>query len=159
MLSWLKSKVGVGAIVLLTAVPALAQTSNFGTLNLSPGFKRSEGRANGITRGNFSLTTVAQRDSLGNFCRGFSSDLQLPDHELKLEAPFPSLTLRIEPQDKKDTALLVRGPNGLILCGDSGDSAKPFNLKASDLATGTYQVWVGTVNAGERADYTLSVRE
>jgi hypothetical protein len=147
------------AIALLTALPILAQQpSNFGTLSLSPGFKRAAGRATGYTSGSFSLTTLARQDQLNNPCLGFSGDPQVPDHVIDLQQPFSNLTIQVKSQNNQNTTLLVRGP-GLLLCGDDTGSNRGANVTSTNLQPGIYQVWVGSINSGDRINYTLSVQE
>ncbi len=147
------------AIALLTALPIVAQqASNFGTLTLSPGFKRSAGRAPGYTGGSFSLTTLARQDQTGNPCLGFSADPQVPDHILDVQQPFTRLTVSVKSEGNRDTTLLVRG-SGVLLCGDDTGADKDASVTAANLQPGSYQVWVGSMNSGERINYTLSVQE
>jgi len=147
------------AIALLAAFPILAQQpSNFGTLSLSPGFKRAAGHATGYTSGSFSLAAIARQDQLNNPCFGFSGDPQVPDHVIELQQPFSNLTVQVKGENNRDTTLLVRGP-GLLLCGERSGASKDANVTATNWQPGTYQVWVGSMNSGERINYTLSVRE
>lgn len=146
-------------ITLLASLPIWAQSlSNFGTLVLAPGFQRSAGRAPGYTSGSFSLATLATQDQAQNPCLGFSGDPQVPDHIIEVRQPFTNLTIRVKSENNRGATVLVRGP-GLLLCGDNVGSDKGATVTASNVQPGTYQVWVGSINPGERIDYTLTVQE
>jgi hypothetical protein len=60
----------------------------------------------------------------------------------------------------QDTTLVIRGPNDqTIRCGDDTGSKKDASVKDSNWAAGTYRIWVGSIESGQRVDYSLSVRE
>ncbi|HEY9738929.1 MAG TPA: hypothetical protein V6C90_00425 [Coleofasciculaceae cyanobacterium] len=151
---------GVIALIaaLLSATPVLSQTAaNFGTLTLAPGFGADSGRAAGNTGGSFSLSSLANRDRNGNRCIGFGDPN--PDHILVLQKDFPKLNVLVN-GGGQDTTLVIRGPNDqTIRCGDDTGSKKDASVKDSNWAAGTYRIWVGSIDSGQRVDYSLSVRE
>jgi hypothetical protein len=149
----------LGIIALITAIsatPVLSQSANFGSLTIRPGFSAALGIASGNTGGSFSLPAIANTDSNKNPCIGYAS--QTPDHILILEKDFPKLTLQVRTR-MKDTTLMIRGPNNLILCGDDTGPNKDASIEATNLKKGRYEVWVGAIEAGKRWNYILTVRE
>ncbi len=139
-----------------TVAPALAESANFDTLNLSPGFSRADGTVRGFTGGSYSLSSIANRDRDGTRCLGFG-DTQ-PDHIMVLQKDFSQLQLKVDTQGK-DTTLVVKGPNNTTLCGDDTGSSKDASINASKWPAGTYEVWVGTFDANARWKYTLTVQQ
>jgi hypothetical protein len=149
----------VGIIALIAAIcatPVLSQSVNFGTLTIRPGFRAGLGVVSGNTGGSFSLPSIANSDRNKIPCIGYAS--QTPDHILILEQDFPKLTLQVRTR-MKDTTLMIRGPNNLILCGDDTGPSKDASIEAINLKKGKYEVWVGVIEAGKRWNYTLTIRE
>ncbi|NJN58527.1 MAG: hypothetical protein HC879_14025 [Leptolyngbyaceae cyanobacterium SL_5_9] len=150
-----------GFLALLAAlgvVPALAQSANFDSLTLSPGFSPADGTVQGYTQGSFSLSSIANRDRSNSLCVGFADTT--PDHILVLQQDFSQLTLQVN-SGGGDTTLLVQGPNdSTVRCGDdTGRNNTDASIQDSSWSAGTYKVWVGAFESGVRYDYTLTVRE
>ncbi|MBW4663494.1 MAG: hypothetical protein KME01_04715 [Chroococcus sp. CMT-3BRIN-NPC107] len=146
-------------LVLLTAISALpvaAQTANFGTLSLSPGFKPAQGTATGFTGGSYSLSTIANRDRTNSPCIGFGDTN--PDHILILDKGFERLKVQVDSQGN-DTTLVIKGPKDSISCGDDSGNNKDASIESANWQRGTYQVWVGAIDSGAKYKYTLSVQE
>lgn len=152
----LYNKVAIAFIVALSATPAFSQAANFSELKLSPGFPPEAGQASGRTGGAYSLSSIANKDRNNNACIGYGA--QTPDHIMVLEGNFPKLTVQVNTA-KKDTTLVIKGPNNLILCGDDTGSSKDASVQATNLPPGKYQVWVGAIQEGQRWNYTLTVRQ
>ncbi|MFB8790535.1 MAG: hypothetical protein U7123_17195 [Potamolinea sp.] len=146
----------IALITAISATPVLSQAANFSTLTITPGFPRASGIVGGNTGGSFSLPSIANSDRNKQPCIGYAS--QTPDHILILEKDFPKLTLQVRTR-MKDTTLMIRGPNNLILCGDDTGPSKDASIEAINLKKGRYEVWVGAIEAGKRWNYTLTVRE
>ncbi|HEY9751041.1 MAG TPA: hypothetical protein V6C63_20325 [Allocoleopsis sp.] len=149
----------IGCLTLMAAVsvaPALAETANFGTLNLSPGFSRADGMARGFTGGSYSLASIANSDRNGKRCLGFG-DTQ-PDHIIVLQKDFSQLRLQVDTQGK-DTTLVVKGPNNTILCGDDTGANKDASISQGSWPAGTYEVWVGAFEPNARWRYTLTAQQ
>ncbi|OKH31784.1 hypothetical protein NIES2119_27835 [[Phormidium ambiguum] IAM M-71] len=136
-------------VTVLCASSVVAQTANYGSINVAPGFEPSSAIATGSTSGSFSLFSIANRDRDDNFCVGYSTSAT-PDHLMTLQKNFPHLKLEL--RSGRTTTLVVRGPNGVIRCGIG--SIDDQNWKA-----GEYQIWVGSKDEGVRGNYTLLVRE
>lgn len=150
------NKVALFVIVALSATPAFSQAANFGELKLSPGFPPGTGQASGRTGGTDSLSVIANSDRNKKPCIGYGA--RTPDHIMILEKSFPKLTVQVN-SGGKDTTLVIKGPNNLILCGDDTGSNKDASVTASNLPPGPYSVWVGTLQEGQRWNYTLTVRQ
>lgn len=150
---WSKPLILGGLIGLLGAVPVLAQTANFGSLTLGSG--NPQASAEGFTAGFFALSNIAQRDHKGQVCVGFADTN--PDHILVLQQDFPSLTLQVNSRGN-DTTLLVQGPdNGTVRCGEDTSRRNPdAQIQDSNWGAGTYRIWVGAHNQGQRYNYTLT---
>lgn len=147
-------------LTILTAIastPVLANTANFGKLAVSPGFDPTKGTVGGYTGGSYSLSAISNRAHNRNACIGFADPN--PDHILVLEKDFSRLKLLVQ-TGGSDTTLLVQGPDsGMIRCGDDTGKSKDASIEDSNWKAGTYRVWVGTFNPGEKRNYTLSVHE
>lgn len=146
-------------LVLLTAISALpvaAQPANFGSMSLAPGFKPAQGTATGFTGGSYSLSTIANRDRNNSPCIGFGDTN--PDHLLVLAQDFERLKVQVN-SEGNDTTLVIKGPKNSISCGDDSGSNKDASIESAKWLAGTYQVWVGAIDAGAKYKYTLSVQE
>ena len=147
----------IALIAVLIATPVLSQAANFDTLTLSAGFPKQKGTAAGYTGGSFSLPSIANSDRNNKPCLGFGGS-KTPDYIINLETDFPNLKVAVN-SGNKDTTLVMRGPNNLILCGDDTGSSKDASVEATNLKAGKYEIWVGTIEAGKNWNYTLTVTE
>ncbi len=137
--------------------PVIAQTANFATLNLSPGFAPAQGKVSGYTGGDYSLSAISNRDRDKRPCIGFADPK--PDHIMVLEKDFTRLKLQVN-SGGTDTTLLIKGPdNNTIRCGDDTGKSKDASIDDLNWEKGTYQIWVATFNAGVKRNYTLTVEE
>ncbi|NJK59795.1 MAG: hypothetical protein HC918_05460 [Oscillatoriales cyanobacterium SM2_1_8] len=75
-----------------------------------------------------------------------------PDHRITLQIPFERLRLQVAATG--DTVLVVRGPGG-VWCNDDADDRNPA-IGGSWLA-GTYEIWVGSYEAGAAFPYLLEI--
>ena len=133
---------------------ALAQAANFAPLSLS--VTQPTATVNGVTAGIFALANVAMRDHRGTICTGFAD--ATPDHILTLQDPMAQITLQVN-SGGNDTTLLLQGPNdSLVHCGEDISRRNPdAQIQAQDLPAGTYRLWVGSHNQGQRINYSLTV--
>ncbi len=154
-MGWLHSR-SIVTLLALSATPVFAQTANFGNLTLSPGFPPGSAQVTGHTGGSYSLPSIANSDRNKQPCIGFGSET--PDHIIVLEKDFPKLAIQINSRGK-DTTLLIRGPNNSILCGDDTGSRKDASIESTNLKAGRYEVWVGSLEASQRWNYILTIRE
>lgn len=141
----------------IIAIPVAAQKPNFGSVSLAPGFASSAGRVTGYTGGSYSLSTISNRDRNNNPCIGFGDTN--PDHIITLEKDFTRLKVQVD-SGGNDTTLVIQGPkDNIVACGDDSGNSKDASVEGTKWQSGTYRVWVGTINAGEKHKYTLSVTE
>ncbi|MBD2426196.1 hypothetical protein [Phormidium sp. FACHB-1136] len=133
---------------------ALAQAANFASISLST--NQPTATVNGTTAGIFALSNIAMRDHQGLICTGFADTA--PDHILTLQDPMAQLTLQVN-SGGDDTTLLMQGPNdSLVHCGEDISRRNPdAQIQAQDLPAGTYRLWVGSHNQGQRINYSLTV--
>lgn len=148
-----------GLIAVVGVAPVLAQTANFESLVLST-FPAQGESVDGRTAGSYALSNIVGgngQDQDGNLCTGYG-DVN-PDHILILENDFSSLTLTVD--SGEDTTLLIQGPDDhTIRCGQDISRSNPdAEISDNNWSAGTYRVWVGTHDQGERFSYTLTADE
>ncbi|MEH2423191.1 MAG: hypothetical protein V7K48_20440 [Nostoc sp.] len=144
-------------LTVITATPVIAETGNFGTLNLSTNFDPAQGRVQGFTGGSYSLSAISNRDHDQKACIGFADPT--PDHIMVLEKDFSQLTIQVD-SNNNDTTLLIQGPDQTtIRCGDDTGKSKDASVSDRNWKSGTYRIWVGTFNPGVKHDYTLTVEQ
>jgi hypothetical protein len=144
------SALGLG---LALSAPALAQEATFGTLTVAgSGRQTIQGQTGGTTSLPSAVAGQA-RDPLGHDCLGYGA--LTPNHILQLASGRDRLVLTVD-SGGQDTTLIVKGPGGQVWCGDdiSGRNLDA-QIAASGWQPGTYEVWVGTFDAGQRYNYTL----
>ena len=108
----------------------------------------------GTTAGSDSFTQLASRDRRRKICLGFG-DTQ-PDHTLILPREQPRLRISVD-SEGQDTTLLIQGPRG-IDCNDNYRRAhRDAGITDRNWPAGTYQIWVGSFNRGDRINYTLRI--
>lgn len=134
------------------ALDASGRRSNFGTVTLRPGFQPglhvtpgTSGTAEG------SSIDIAEVDSR---CRGHVT--AIPDHLFVASEDFESLT--IAARSDGDTTLLVRTPDGSILCDDDGGGGRNPRVRAR-FGRGTYAIWVGSFSSSSNFGYRLGFSE
>jgi hypothetical protein len=153
--AWSKGGWLLGILTLIISRPVIADTSNFGTISLAPGFDSTKALLSGHTGGSYSLSAIKNRDANNKACIGFADPT--PDHIIVLRKDFSNLKIGVD-SNGLDTTLLVQAPDGKIYCGDDTGRRKDASVALSQLKAGNYKVWVGTFNPGAKFNYTLSVR-
>ncbi|MEH2285180.1 MAG: hypothetical protein V7K90_28345 [Nostoc sp.] len=147
----------LAVLTAITATPAIAETANFGTFNLSTNFDPAQGTVQGFTGGSYSLSAISNRDRDQKACVGFADPN--PDHIMVLEKDFSQLTIQVD-SNNNDTTLLIQGPDStMIRCGDDTGKSKDASVSDRNWKRGTYRIWVGTFNPGVKRDYTLKVEQ
>lgn len=137
-------------IAALSATPVFAQEANFQSLT----FSGTRSVLSGQTGGNYSLSAIANRDRNNNPCLGFGAPT--PDHILTLDKDYPQLKIQVE--SGGDTTLVIKGPNSVVLCGDDTGSSKDASIEGPNWKAGKYRVWIGSVEAGQKRNYRLTVQ-
>ncbi|MTJ10382.1 MULTISPECIES: hypothetical protein [unclassified Anabaena] len=144
-------------ITSMMATSVLAETANFGSLKLSPGFAASQGTTSGYTGGAYSLSAISNRDLDKNLCIGFADPN--PDHILVLEKDFDNLKILVN-SGGNDTTLLIKGPDDqTIRCGDDTGRSKDASVSNKKWRQGTYHIWVGMFDQGVKRNYVLTVQQ
>lgn len=139
------------------ATPVIAETPNFGTLKLSPGFNPTQGKLIGYTGGSYSLSAISNRDRDRNVCVGFADPN--PDYIMVLEKDFSRLQVLVNSRGN-DTTLVIQGPdNKTIRCGDDTGKSKDASIADEQWKSGIYKVWVGAFKPGLKYNYTLTIQE
>ncbi|PSB17662.1 hypothetical protein C7B69_17220 [filamentous cyanobacterium Phorm 46] len=151
-----KNSALLAAIGAIAALPVLAETANFGTLTLSRGFDSPTAMLRGSTGGSYSLSAIANTDRHKNKCLGFATPT--PDHIIVLQQNFSKLAIQVN-SGGKDTTLVVQGPGNSVRCGDDTGQNKDASIVDSDWQAGSYRIWVGTLEAGAKSNYTISLQE
>ncbi|MBD2447586.1 hypothetical protein H6G76_10465 [Nostoc sp. FACHB-152] len=147
----------LAVLAAVTTTPVIAETPNFGKFSLLPGFEASQGKFSGYTGGSYSVSAISNRDRDKNACIGFADPK--PDHIMVLEKDFEHLRILVNTGDA-DTTLLIQGPDdNIIRCGDDTGKSKDASIDDRNWKKGTYQIWVGTFNAGVKRKYTLTVQQ
>jgi len=152
----LKSGCLLAILTTIIPSPVLADPPHFGKLILSPGFQAEKETISGYTGGSYSLSSISNRDRNQNACIGFADPT--PDAVLVLQKDFSHFRIQVN-SGGSDTTILVKGPDDVIRCGDDTGKSKDASVDDSPWKAGTYRVWVGTFNSGQRYNYTLSVQE
>lgn len=156
MLKKTLSGVLMGVLVTASAMSAKAENPLFGKISLAPGFQPASAVVSGYTGGSTSLPAIlANSARLGNKCLGFADTA--PDYIMVLQKDFARLRLQVD-SGGKDTTLAIRGPNGVIRCGDDTGKNKDASIEDSDWKAGEYSIWVGSIEPGQRLNYKLYVQ-
>ncbi|OIP78776.1 MAG: hypothetical protein AUK48_00945 [Oscillatoriales cyanobacterium CG2_30_44_21] len=137
------------------AFVAIADTASAQeTISLGRNFRPDPKILNGNGGGNVSLASIA---GTNDNCRGFANSA--PDHIVTLKDNFPVMDILVYSQNMNDDpTVLIKGPNGMIICAD--DESRGLNPQINRrLLKGEYQVWVGSKKANQTFDYTLSISE
>ncbi|MGB3202620.1 MAG: hypothetical protein WBA99_17065 [Nodosilinea sp.] len=146
----LVASLAMGTVV---ALPTLAQQANFESFTLSESTPTAS--VSGFTNGISALSNLAGRDRNGTICTGFADTN--PDHTMVLQQDIAALTLQVN-SGGNDTSLLVQGPDGTVRCGEDTDRRNPdAYIQDQNWSAGTYRIWVGSHNQGQRYSYSLSV--
>ena len=111
-------------------------------------------RFEGTTGGEFNLTRLARRDRRRRLCLGYGN--AEPSHVLILAEDVARLSLSVE-SEGDDTTLLVEGPRGIDCDDNAGRNNRDAAVRGRDWPAGTYRIWVGSFDQGDRIDYKLLV--
>lgn len=129
------------------AQPTGGLESNFGTVDLAPGFMPDPKVVSGTSGGGIDAST------LNASCNGWVS--QTPDHILAASANFSSL--RIMAASQGDITLVVQKPDGSYACNDDTEGTNP--VVAGAIQQGNYKIWIGSYEQGQNAQYQLGFSE
>ncbi|AKF10274.1 hypothetical protein [Sandaracinus amylolyticus] len=116
------------------------------TTSIGPGFAPDPMILAGSAGGPTDASTLSPT------CRGHVGII--PSHTLQITGPMPQLNVLVRAD--QDTTLVVRQPDGTYVCNDDSDGLNPA-VALTNLAAGSYNVFVGTYAAGASASYTLGL--
>lgn len=111
-------------------------------------------RFEGTTGGELNLMGLARRDRRRRLCLGYGN--AEPDHVLILAEDVARLSLAVE-SNGGDTTLLVEGPRGIDCNDNVGRNNRDAAVRGSNWPAGTYRIWVGSFDQGDRVDYKLLI--
>jgi hypothetical protein len=154
--AWSKGGWLLGILTVIISLPVMADTANFGTISLAPGFDSTTASLSGYTGGSYSLSAITKRDANNKACIGFADPT--PDHIVVLQKDFSNLRITVD-SDGSDTTLLVQAPDGKIYCGDDTGRRKDASVALNQWKQGNYKIWVGTFNPGVKLNYTLTIQQ
>lgn len=122
--------------------------SRFGTVPLHAGFSPDPRVVGGTAAGEVLAKSIHRK------CKGWISEP--PDYLLDADTAF--FQLHILGRSRSDVLLIVRKPDGAVLCNDNRQGTKDPMIR-SDFPIGTTQVWIGVKEEGATADYRLGFSE
>ncbi|MFW2388979.1 MAG: hypothetical protein ACN4G0_11620 [Polyangiales bacterium] len=128
--------------------PYQNSASRFGSVPLHAGFSPDPRFVSGTAIGDVSAKSIHRK------CRGWISET--PDYLIEADTAF--FLLHVMGRSKSDLLLVVRKPNGAVLCNDNRNGTKD-PMVSSDFPIGTTQVWVGVKEEGASARYRLGFSE
>lgn len=122
--------------------------SRFGAVPLHAGFSPDPRVVAGTAVGQVLAKSIHRK------CRGWIS--KTPDYLLDADTAF--FQLYVLGRSRSDVLLVVRKPDGSVLCNDNRPGTKNPMVR-SDFPIGTTQVWVGVKEEGASASYRLGFSE
>ncbi len=148
--TWLLGTAALAIVPLVGLSMPLAALAETVQLTLTNG----AAQVTGITAGRYSLTQLASRDRHRKLCLGFGNEQ--PDYTFSLSEPMSQLQIALD-SSGQDTTLLVQGPLG-VRCNDNAErGTRDAAVTEQNVPAGTYRVWVGSFNSGDRFNYTLRI--
>ncbi|MGK0266805.1 MAG: hypothetical protein ACI82N_001058 [Maricaulis sp.] len=130
--------------------PNYAAAPTFGSINLSSGFTPDPYTVNVTSGGDRSAAAISGE------CRGWIADA--PDFSVNYNAGGYD-TLTIGAVSSSDTTLVVNDAYGNWFCDDDGGNGLNPMVTLANLASGRYDIWVGSYSEGDYANSILSISE
>jgi hypothetical protein len=122
--------------------------SRFGAVPLHAGFSPDPRVVAGTAVGEVTAQSIHRK------CKGWISET--PDYLLDADTAF--FQLHVLGRSRSDVLLVVRKPDGAVLCNDNRSGTKDPMIR-SDFPIGTTQVWIGVRDKGVTANYRLGFSE
>ena len=122
--------------------------SRFGVVPLHAGFSPDPRVVGGTALGEVRARSIHRK------CKGWISET--PDYLLDAATAF--FQLHVLGRSRSDVLLVVRKPDGVVLCNDNRSGTKDPMIR-SEFPIGTTQVWIGVREEGATADYRLGFSE
>ncbi|MBT8451374.1 MAG: hypothetical protein KJO40_05335 [Deltaproteobacteria bacterium] len=123
-------------------------SSRFGLVPLHAGFSPDPRIVSGEAIGEVRARSIHRK------CKGWISER--PDYLLETDTAF--FNLHVLARSRSDTLLVVRKPDGSVVCNDNRNKTKDPMLR-SHFPIGTTQVWIGVHDKGATAHYRLGFSE
>lgn len=130
------------------ADPYEHSTSRFGAVPLHAGFSPDPRVVGGTAVGEVTAQLIHRK------CKGWISET--PDYLLDADTAF--FRLHVLGRSRSDVLLVVRKPDGTVLCNDNRRGTKDPMIR-SDFPIGTTQIWIGVREEGVTANYRLGFSE
>ena len=131
-----------------TPDPYEGTPSRLGSVPLHAGFSPDPRVVSGTAIGEVRASSIHRK------CKGWTSES--PDYLLEADTAF--YNLHVLGRSRSDILLVVRKPDGSVLCNDNRKGTNDPMLR-SHFPIGTTQVWIGVQEEGETADYRLGFSE
>ena len=128
--------------------PSEEASSRFGLVPLHAGFSPDPRIVSGEAVGEVRARSIHRK------CKGWISET--PDYVLETDTAF--FNLHVLARSRSDTLLVVRKPDGSVVCNDNRNNTKDPMLR-SHFPIGTTQVWIGVHDKGATAPYRLGFSE
>ena len=110
-------------------------------------------RFEGTTASEYNLMRLSARDRRRRLCLGYASEE--PSHVLLLSGEVNRLSLSVVSDG--DTTLLVEGPRGIDCNDNYRRNSRDAAVRSGEWPAGTYRIWVGSFEKGDRINYKLLV--
>ena len=123
-------------------------SSRFGLVPLHAGFSPDPRIVSGEAIGEVRARSIHRK------CKGWISETA--DYLLETDTAF--FNLHVLARSRSDTLLVVRKPDGSVVCNDNRNKTKDPMLR-SHFPIGTTQVWIGVHEKGATAQYRLGFSE
>lgn len=128
--------------------PNLQSPSRFGVVRLHAGFNPDPRVVEGTAVGEVPASSIHRK------CKGWVA--KRPDYVLVADTAF--LQLHVLGRSRKDVSLVVRKPDGSVVCNDNRNGTRDPMVR-SDFPIGSSQVWVGVHEKGAAALYRIGFSE
>jgi len=122
--------------------------SRFGVVPLHAGFSPDPRVVAGETVGEVPAKSIHRK------CKGWISET--PDYLLDADTAF--FQLHVLGRSRSDVLLVVRKPDGVVLCNDNRSGTKEPMIRSA-FPMGTTQIWIGVQEEGATADYRIGFSE
>ena len=110
-------------------------------------------RFEGTAAGAYGLMRLAGRDRRRRLCLGYGTEE--PNHVLVLSEAVSRLSMSVVSEG--DTTLLIEGPRGVDCNDNYRRNSRDAAVRDGQWPAGTYRIWVGSFEKGDRLNYKLLV--
>jgi hypothetical protein len=144
------------SLIILPNSSAIATKIDLSQMTLATGSDLNSIVVTGYTGGSYSLSSISNTDKNGLPCVGYSDPK--PDHSMILENDFDLLSIQVD-SGGKDTTLVIQGPrDNDIRCGFGQKQVRDALIQDRAWQAGRYNIWVGSMQPNQKANYRLSVK-